>query len=151
MRSDPNLPGTEKLAVAAIQPELVASGVSRLTVSDIVGGEGPPLMDPMSVFLVKGWSRSLCAIGCLLHAFEIPDVLEAWGCVMSRICGLSHLEFCEMLKLNDRGGPRMCEGDLSLSCAPSCNLSTCFIVCVDGKRFFIWPQGLFARSMQLVS
>ena len=51
-----------------------------------------------SLFLVKGWSRSLGAITCLLHAYSMPDVMEAgtnhamsedWGLVIPDLSKLS--------------------------------------------------------------
>lgn len=35
------------------------------------------LLPPESVFLVKGWSRAVCAVALLRHAYEVPEVLEA--------------------------------------------------------------------------
>ena len=79
--TDPNLAGTEKLAVAAIEPSFLALGRARpaLQATDIVGDEGvgKDMLGPMSVFNVKGWTRSVCAITVLLHGFEDQDAVKA--------------------------------------------------------------------------
>ena len=74
-KSDPNIPGTEKLVVARLNDAIGPRPCSIPTAE--VAPATPDLLGPMSVFLVKGWSRSVCAVGVLLHAYEDPQVLEA--------------------------------------------------------------------------
>lgn len=50
---------------------------AKLAVRDVCPDAPKHLLPPMSVFLVKGWSRSLAAIACMLHAFEVEDALKA--------------------------------------------------------------------------
>lgn len=68
LRTDANIPGTEKIVVADVRPELVDRSLPELKVSDVTSP--PDMMSPMGAFLVKGWSRSVCAVACLRHAFE---------------------------------------------------------------------------------
>ena len=86
--TDPNNPGTEKLAVAAIEPSFLVSAPARPTLqaTDIVADEGvgKDLLNPMSVFHVKGWTRSVCAITVLLHAFKDQDALKAGHSLSTR-------------------------------------------------------------------
>ena len=74
--TDADIPGTEKLAVSAIRPEMMTSAPVVLRTADITTSKNPSLA-PMSVFLVKGWSRCVAAVTCLLFAFEERDVFQA--------------------------------------------------------------------------
>lgn len=74
--TDADIAGTERLAVSEIKKDYATQHISLDTaeISDSAKG----LLGPMTVFLVKGWSRCLCAVVCLLHAYEDPDtVLKA--------------------------------------------------------------------------
>ena len=75
--TDPLRPGTEQLVVSAMPAELSASVAVSLRCSDIIAGGTVSLLPPMSLFMVKGWSRCLAAVACMLHAYEEPEVLEA--------------------------------------------------------------------------
>lgn len=70
------LAGVEKLAVSATKPELLTGPVTPVTVKDFAPDEAGSV-GPMEIFYVKGWSRSVAAVACLLHAYELPDALEA--------------------------------------------------------------------------
>ena len=74
-KSDPNIPGTEKLAVAEIRAELMPANFPKITLQEVT--DAPGLLGPMSVFLVKGWSRCVSAVACLLHAYESPEAFQA--------------------------------------------------------------------------
>lgn len=78
--TDPDIPGTEKVAVAEIKPEYVHTARPTFAASDITDSpEASTMLQPQSCFLVKGWTRSVCCTTCLLHAYEMPDeVLKAW-------------------------------------------------------------------------
>ncbi|CAK9090492.1 unnamed protein product, partial [Durusdinium trenchii] len=71
------LAGVEKLAVSATKPELLTGPVTPVTVKDFAPDEAGSV-GPMEIFYVKGWSRSVPAVACLLHAYELPDALEVW-------------------------------------------------------------------------
>lgn len=75
--TDPDTPGTEKLAVAEILPAYISGTRPSFSAVDICQ-ESKSLLAPMSLFHVKGWTRACCAITCLLHAYTSPDeVLQA--------------------------------------------------------------------------
>lgn len=44
------------------------------------GGDDANMLAPMSAFMVKGWSRTLGMVACLLHAYADEDVLQARSC-----------------------------------------------------------------------
>ena len=77
-QTDPNIPGTEKLAVRSrFAPQ---NDEERLwTVSSQDLGASAGLAPPMCVFNVKGWTRSLTASLILLCAFECDDFMKAGG------------------------------------------------------------------------
>lgn len=73
--TDANKAGVEKLAVSAVKPEMLSTPPIRFSSFD--HGD---LLAPMSIFLVKGWSRCVAAVVLMLYAYESPeDVLQAWG------------------------------------------------------------------------
>lgn len=77
-KTNSDIAGTEKLAVSKIHPSFTAAAPPNLKTAD-VAPKTPRLMKPMSVFLVKGWSRCVAATACMLHAYEDSDSFEA-GC-----------------------------------------------------------------------
>ena len=75
--TDANRAGVEKLAVSEIKPEMLTVKPASLSSFD-----HQDLLHPMSVFLVKGWSRCVAAVVLLLYAYGSPeDVLQAWDYV----------------------------------------------------------------------
>lgn len=70
--TNPDIPGTEKLAVSSIRRELLSMDPPLVGEIGCAGD-----LPPMSTFLVKGWSRSVAAVVCLLHAWQEPEALEA--------------------------------------------------------------------------
>ena len=86
--TNPDRPGTEKLVVSDIHPEILTSPRVMLRCADICvdGKKHVNLLPPMSLFLVKGWSRCVAAVACLLHAYEEPEAFEVsvfsdWNCL----------------------------------------------------------------------
>lgn len=76
--TDPDQPGVEKVAVSEIKKEYLEKPRPTFDGSDI-SPEASKLLQPQSCFFVKGWTRSVCCITVLLHAYESPDeVLKAW-------------------------------------------------------------------------
>ncbi|CAK9008796.1 unnamed protein product [Durusdinium trenchii] len=74
--TDPNKPGTEKIAVSAVKPEMLSTPPIPLDASAIHTCHG--LLSPMSTFMVKGWSRCVAAVSLLLYSYESPEVLKVW-------------------------------------------------------------------------
>ena len=86
-QTDPNIPGTEKLAISAIRKDLVTHPQPSFRPSDLSGDDATSsMLEPMSVFLVKGWTRSLCAIVCLAHCYENPDEILKAGPLNCPFC-----------------------------------------------------------------
>ena len=77
-KTDADKAGTEKLVVSAINTTLLTKPHMRLRVQDISGAKCKvSTLQPMDVFLVKGWTRTVAAVACLLHGFAEPDSFEA--------------------------------------------------------------------------
>ena len=75
LSTDPNTPGVEKLVVTSVNDQWLQEPRVYLSTSDL-GVEGN-LMPPESIFMVKGWNRGVCAILCMLAAFEMHPLREA--------------------------------------------------------------------------
>ena len=73
--SDPDRGGVEKLAISPIQVEMLAAPIKQFKVADFCPAEAGSL-GPMSLFHVKGWSRSVAAIACMLHAYAMPEAFQ---------------------------------------------------------------------------
>lgn len=58
--SNPDRPGTEKLAITALRPEAGIVPPHNISASDI--GVDADVLAPMNCMMVKGWSRSLAAL-----------------------------------------------------------------------------------------
>ena len=73
--SDPDRGGVEKLAISPIQLEMLAAPIKQFKVEDFCPTEAGSL-GPMSLFHVKGWSRSVAAIACMLYAYAMPEAFQ---------------------------------------------------------------------------
>ena len=73
--TDPDRGGVEKLAISPIQVDMLASPIKQFKVADFCSVEAGSL-GPMSLFHVKGWSRSVAAIACMLHAYTMPEAFQ---------------------------------------------------------------------------
>ncbi|CAJ1361676.1 unnamed protein product, partial [Effrenium voratum] len=73
--SDANLPGVEKLCCTAPRARWLTSPLN--TVKPVEFGAGSNLLDGGAVFLVKGWSRSVCALAIMFASYEEPQLLQA--------------------------------------------------------------------------
>lgn len=81
--TSPDIPGTEKICVSAISSEFLEFHTA-ISVADISDHIPKTFLEPMSTFMVKGWSRFNAALACLLHAYSDPDnVLKA--CVLNAL------------------------------------------------------------------
>lgn len=80
-RTSADIPGTEKIVVSSICSELshVQMDIEVHEISAF-GGDDANMLAPMSAFMVKGWSRTLGMVACLLHAYADEDVLQARSC-----------------------------------------------------------------------
>lgn len=63
----------EKLSVASPVPGAL-TGVPNVTAEDVVPGS--KLLPPLSIVLVKGWSRSCVACAIMACCYEMPEFLE---------------------------------------------------------------------------
>lgn len=76
--TDPDTPGTEKVVCTAMQSAWLTGNASNTTVDDLeLSGCG--LAHPQTIFMVKGWNRSVCTLGVLLCIYQTPGMLEAGG------------------------------------------------------------------------
>ena len=76
-RTNADMAGTEKVAVAQIRPELKPADFPTIAVGDVTSSMDSGMLAPMSVFCVKGWSRCVCAVACMRHAYETPEAFKA--------------------------------------------------------------------------
>ncbi|CAL1168291.1 unnamed protein product [Cladocopium goreaui] len=75
-QTDPNKPGNEKIVGCSVRTEWLYNKPTTIASSQI--GEGS-LANPGTLFLVKGWNRSLCCLGVLMACFQKPELLKDWG------------------------------------------------------------------------
>ena len=76
-KTSPDIPGTEKLAVSLIRPELEHHR-TQLILSDVILDEKQgDYLPPMSVFMVKGFSRCVAAIAVLVHGWQDEYAFQA--------------------------------------------------------------------------
>ena len=71
--TDPNIPGTEKLAVCSY---FGSRGDRLWKVKSEDLGASSGLTPPMEVFNIKGWTRSLAATAVLRLAFESDEFMK---------------------------------------------------------------------------
>ena len=50
----------------------------RFTCQDITGSPAEGRLDPMGVFFIKGWTRSICALTVMAACRDCKDLYEAW-------------------------------------------------------------------------
>ena len=75
-QTDPNKPGNEKIVGCSVRTKWLYNKPTTIASSQI--GEGS-LANPGTLFLVKGWNRSLCCLGVLMACFQKPELLKDWG------------------------------------------------------------------------
>lgn len=71
-QTDSNLGGIEKLAICAMSPEYGCCPPFNIR-SDEISPEIAGLLEPLSVFMVKGWARSFSAMTVMLCAYECEE------------------------------------------------------------------------------
>lgn len=78
-QTNADIPGVERLSIAAVSQELLTAPLDKIALADFCLEEDGAL-EPNCVFLVKGWSRSVAAITCMLHAYENQEAFQAPWC-----------------------------------------------------------------------
>ena len=73
--SNPDIPGTEKLCVTQARSKWLETPLPAFASAEVGASAG--LAQPGTAFLVKGWGRSVVALGVLLAAYQRPELLEA--------------------------------------------------------------------------
>ena len=73
--TSPDLPGCEKLCAAYMKPSWSTKPLSGLRASDL--SMDPTCLGPEQLFMVKGWNRSVSALGVLYAAWDTPSLQEA--------------------------------------------------------------------------
>ena len=48
-----------------------------MTCEEITGNVSEGRVDPMGLFFVKGWTRSLCALTLMAACKDVPDLYQA--------------------------------------------------------------------------
>ena len=77
LQSNPDIPGTEKMVITSVDEKWLTERRLWISSSELELETKEKLIPPQSVFLVKGWNRSMCALLVLLAAFEMVPLLEA--------------------------------------------------------------------------
>ena len=92
-KTNPDIAGTERLAVSQIRPELASTHVPKLALHAVCPHAPSDSLGPMSVFMVKGWSRALGAVCCMLHAYEEEEAFKAGATDFPRLAEVLCLSF----------------------------------------------------------
>ena len=80
-QSDPNLGGVEKLSISAMRPDIGMAPPHKISAQE-VSEHYSGYVDPIGAFMVKGWTRSFCAMTVMLCGWQNPAFLEADGCLL---------------------------------------------------------------------
>lgn len=86
MQTDANQGGIEKLSICETHPSYKCQrcGIAADDLSpDCVG-----LLPPMGVFMVKGWTRGVCAITVLLCAFQCEEFMTSLPLEVRQLLGI---------------------------------------------------------------
>ena len=83
-QSNPDVPGVERLVCTWLQPDWLQLPRSSVPANSIKAS--PALLGAGDIFMVKGWNRSVAALGVLFAAYACPDacpeLLQAGFCVL---------------------------------------------------------------------
>ena len=90
--TNPDLPGTEKLVICTVDEKWLSVRRVWVSAAELALASGEKLISPQSVFTVKGFNRSVCALLVLMATMEMPALMEAGGEGTSK--GIT--EFCEL-------------------------------------------------------
>ncbi|CAK9105262.1 Uncharacterized protein SCF082_LOCUS49072 [Durusdinium trenchii] len=75
--TNPDLPGTEKLVICTVDEKWLSVRRVWVSAAELALASGEKLISPQSVFTVKGFNRSVCALLVLLATMEMPALMEA--------------------------------------------------------------------------
>ncbi|CAK9102569.1 Uncharacterized protein SCF082_LOCUS47960, partial [Durusdinium trenchii] len=75
--TNPDLPGTEKLVICTVDEKWLSVRRVWVSAAELALASGEKLISPQSVFTVKGFNRSVCALLVLMATMEMPALMEA--------------------------------------------------------------------------
>ena len=75
--SSADLPGVEKLCATWVQKGWLSKETRGSKAEDLGWSAGS--LVPEQLWMVKGWNRSVCLLGCLYACFADKELLEAGG------------------------------------------------------------------------
>lgn len=76
-QTDANLGGVEKLSISEMRPDFGCRPPFDMSTVEIAP-ECAGLLAPLGAFMVKGWTRCVCAVTCMLAAYESEEFRAAW-------------------------------------------------------------------------
>lgn len=74
MLTDPNVGGVEKLTISQHQPDLAGKPPFDMSTVE-VAPESTGCLPPLGCFMVKGWTRCVCALTVMLACYESEEFL----------------------------------------------------------------------------
>lgn len=75
-QSDPNLGGVEKLSISTMRPDMGMFPPHKISAEEISNDYGG-YIDAVGTFMIKGWTRSFCAMSLMLCGWQCPEFMEA--------------------------------------------------------------------------
>jgi hypothetical protein len=75
-QSCPDTPGTEKVVCSFVERSWLVDKPLNISAARDMGLD-QEMLNPQSLFYVKGWNRSLCCLAVLFSMYEDPTLLEA--------------------------------------------------------------------------
>ena len=74
--SDSNVPGTEKLTATWLDRSWVREPPLNISAQTDLG-LGSKSVSPQTMFMVKGWNRSVCGLSVLYAMYDCPELYQA--------------------------------------------------------------------------
>ena len=91
-QSNPDTPGCERVVGTWMQDSWLE--VPQIDIeAQAIGVGAATQLNPQNVFMVKGWNRSVCALGVLWVAYNCPEFFQAgWFALLSsdHVCSHHH-------------------------------------------------------------
>ena len=78
--SDASCPGVERLTVTLAQEIWLSTPISSFRIKEDLNFDCTDLLTTGKIFAVKGWNRSVSLLSIMLACFQLPELLEAYGC-----------------------------------------------------------------------
>lgn len=75
--TDANVGGAEKLCVSSMPEDLGIRPPFAIKVDEL-SPESTGLLPPLSAFMIKGWSRAVCAHTIMLCGYECEEFFNEW-------------------------------------------------------------------------